>query len=232
MRTFYFVILAVLIWSYGTVGVYAQDKETAFVANLYGGVYLNNEQAWQLEPSISWLFHKNLGVALGLELTRQYNQPCRQTIIDGREAELTDNERNIGWLILKPSVIIKSPAIWKSADNDCCLWAQVEPGFSLACPFRNSLTYEIKQFSGAVSQTVDYRTFPNKGLQWFYWNARASINFAVGRFIFKGGYSISNLDYYSGRRNITLDNGQKYYVPKRELSQSVFLSIGYVFHHL
>ena len=28
-----------------------------------------------------------------------------------------------------------------------------------------------------------------------------------------------------------LDNGQKFYVPKRELSQSIFLSIGYAFHH-
>lgn len=227
----YLTLLFVSVWCCGPAGVYAQDEASAFTADLYGGLYLNNEPAWQLEPSVSWLFHKYLGVSLGLELTSQYNQPSRQTVIDGHEAELADNERNIGWLILKPSLVIKSPAIWASADNDCRLWVQAEPGLSLACPFRNSLTYAVKQFSGAVSQTVDYRTFPNKGLQWFYWNARASINFAIGRFIFRGGYSVSNFDYYSGRRNIMLDNGQKFYVPKRELSQSIFLSIGYAFHH-
>lgn len=227
----YLTLLFVSVWCCGPAGVYAQDEASAFTADLYGGLYLNNEPAWQLEPSVSWLFHKYLGVSLGLELTSQYNQPSRQTVIDGHEAELADNERNIGWLILKPSLVIKSPAIWASADNDCRLWVQAEPGLSLACPFRNSLTYAVKQFSGAVSQTVDYRTFPNKGLQWFYWNARASINFAIGRFIFRGGYSVSNFDYYSGRRNIMLDNGLKFYVPKRELSQSIFLSIGYAFHH-
>ncbi len=225
------IILAVLLSWCATVGLYAQDDKPTFTADLYGGIYLNNEQAWQLEPSVSWLFHKYLGVALGLELTGQYNQPSRQTTIDGQEAELTDNERNIRWVIFKPSVILKSPTVWESADHDYRLWFQVEPGLSLACPFRNSLTYEIKEFAGAVSQTVDYRRFPNKDLQWFYWNARASVNFAIGRFILRGGYSLSNLDYYSGRRNITLANGQKFHVPKRELSQSVFLSIGYSFHH-
>lgn len=225
------IILAVLLSWCATVGLYAQDDKPTFTADLYGGIYLNNEQAWQLEPSVSWLFHKYLGVALGLELTGQYNQPSRQTTIDGQEAELTDNERNIRWVIFKPSVILKSPTVWESADHDYRLWFQVEPGLSLACPFRNSLTYEIKEFAGAVSQTVDYRRFPNKDLQWFYWNTRASVNFAIGRFILRGGYSLSNLDYYSGRRNITLANGQKFHVPKRELSQSVFLSIGYSFHH-
>lgn len=225
------IILAVLLSWCATVGLYAQDDKPTFTADLYGGIYLNNEQAWQLEPSVSWLFHKYLGVALGLELTGQYNQPIRQTTIDGQEAELTDNERNIRWVIFKPSVILKSPTVLESADHDYRLWFQVEPGLSLACPFRNSLTYEIKEFAGAVSQTVDYRRFPNKDLQWFYWNARASVNFAIGRFILRGGYSLSNLDYYSGRRNITLANGQKFHVPKRELSQSVFLSIGYSFHH-
>lgn len=225
------IILAVLLSWCATVGLYAQDDKPTFTADLYGGIYLNNEQAWLLEPSVSWLFHKYLGVALGLELTGQYNQPIRQTTIDGQEAELTDNERNIRWVIFKPSVILKSPTVWESADHDYRLWFQVEPGLSLACPFRNSLTYEIKEFAGAVSQTVDYRRFPNKDLQWFYWNARASVNFAIGRFILRGGYSLSNLDYYSGRRNITLANGQKFHVPKRELSQSVFLSIGYSFHH-
>lgn len=226
------LILAVLMLCCGAAGGYAQDGKTAFTADLYGGVYLNNEQAWQLEPSVSWLFHKNLGVALGLELTSQYSQPSRQTIIDGQEAELTDNERDIRWIILKPSFVLKSPTIWKGTDDDYRLWVQAEPGLSLACPFRNSLTYEIKEFAGSVSQTVDYRRFPNKGLRWFYWNARVSVNFAIDHFIIRGGYYLSNLDYYSGQRNVTLANGQKFQVPKRELSQSVFLSIGYLFPHL
>lgn len=78
------------------------------MADVYGGFYLNNEEAWQLEPSISWIFHKYLGTTFGLELTSQYNQPSRQTVIDGHEAELADNERDIRWLIFKPSFVIQT----------------------------------------------------------------------------------------------------------------------------
>ena len=168
-------------------------------------------------------------MGIGLEFTSQYNQPSRTTVIDGKEAELVNNERNVGWIIFKPHMIFKTPVVWKSTDDLMRLWFQVDPGISLACPFRNSLTYEVKEFQGAVSNTVDYRRFANKDLQWFYWNVRASINFSIDRFIIGAGYYISNLDYYSGRRNVTLAKGQKFYVPKKELSQSIFLSIGYLF---
>ena len=223
----YLVTLAALILFCPTF-LYSQNSKSVFTADLYGGIYINNEQAWQIEPSVSWNFYKYFGLKFGVELTRQYNQPGRQTIINGHEAELVDNERNIGWIIFKPSMTIKTPAVWKSPDNNYCLWLQIEPGLSLACPFRNSLTYGIKEFSGGIGQTVDYRKFSNKGLQWFYWNARASVCFSVDNFVFRGGYYISNLDYYSGRRNIILDNGLKFNVPKKEFSHSIFLSIGYV----
>lgn len=213
---------------FSSLCAYPQDEKN-FTASLSGGIYINNEPAWSLEPSVSWLFHKYIGIGIGIELTSQYNQSGRITVIDGHEAELTDNERNIAWIILKPSVMIKSHAIWKSSDDYMRLWFQAEPGISLACSFRNSLTYEIKEFQGLVSHTIDYRRFPNKDLQWLYWNARASVNFAIDRFIIGAGYYISNLDYYSGRRNVTLANGQKFHVPDKELSQSIFLSLGYKF---
>ena len=226
MRKCWVIIAAILLFCPSFS--YAQNPKSFFTADAYGGIYINNEQAWHFEPSVSWNFYKYFGLTLGLELTRQYNQPGRQTMIDGHEAELVDNERDIGWVIFKPSVTLKTPTLWKSKDNDYRLWAQIEPGLCMACPFRNSLTYEIKEISGGIGQTVGYRKFPNEGLQWLYWNARVSLCFSVDRFIFRGGYSISNLDYYSNRRNVTLANGQKFYVPKKELSQSIFLSIGYV----
>lgn len=212
------------------VGPFAKaDDLKKWQVTLYGGLYLNNEQAWQLEPEVCWFFHRNVGVGLGVEFTNQYNQPARQTVINGYEAELTDSERNIAWIIFKSSIVFKTPEIWKSDDRFYRLWFQAAPGISFACPSRNSLTYEIKEFHGAIGQTVDYRRFPNKDLQWFYWNARVSFNFAIDRFIIGAGYYVSNLDYYSGRRNVMLDGGVKFHVPKKELSQSIFVSLGYTF---
>lgn len=222
-------ILIALILSVFLLGYAESNESRRWQASLTGGLYINNEQAWSLEPSVSWHFHKYIGMGIGLEFTSQYNQPSRTTVIDGKEAELVNNERNVGWIIFKPHMIFKTPVVWKSNDENMRLWFQAEPGISLACPFRNSLTYEVKEFQGAVYNTVDYRRFANKDLQWFYWNVRASINFRIDRFIIGAGYYISNLDYYSGRRNVTLANGQKFYVPKKELSQSIFLSLGYIF---
>ena len=222
------IVLAVLMSFFVSADMYAQHKKSFFTADLYGGIYINNEQAWHIEPSVSWNFYKYFGVSFGMELTGQYNQPSRQTVIEGHIAELTDNERDIAWIIFKPSLTFKTPTIWKSKDDDYRLWVQVEPGISLACPFRNSLTYEIKEISGGIGQTTDYRRFPNEGLNWLYWNARTSVCLSVDRLVLRGGYYISNLDYYSGRRNVRLADGQKFYVPKKELSQSIFLSVGYV----
>ncbi len=210
------------------IAAIAQEEKRPFTATLYGGIYLNNEQAWTIEPSVAWHFHKYIGVALGMELTSQYNQPSRTTTINGHEASLADNEKNIAWIIFKPSVIFKSPNLLKNKD-DIRLWLQAEPGISLACPFRNSLTYDIYDIKGNVGTVVDYMKFPNKGLDWFYWNARLSVNLSIDRFVIGAGYGISNLDYYSGRRNVTLQNGSKFWVPKKELSQSIFLSVGYRF---
>ncbi|MDE6753270.1 MAG: hypothetical protein K2J82_01505 [Muribaculaceae bacterium] len=231
----YLIFFSFFILSVSFCGSAQNDNK--FIASFTGGIYINNEQAWILEPAISLHFNKYFGVGMGMEFTCQYNQPVRTTVIDNHEAALVDNERNVGWIIFKPHAIFKSPAIWKSSDNYLRLWLQAEPGVSLACPFRNSLTYEIMQFEGTVSHPIGYmvshpigyRRFPNKGLQWFYWNAKVSADFAIDRFIIEAGYGLSNLDYYSGRRNITLANGQKFYVPKKELSQSVFISLGYSF---
>lgn len=209
--------------------VKADDAVKQWQATLYGGLYLNNEQAWSLEPSVAWHFHKYVGVAFGVELTAQYNQSSRQTVIDGHEADLTKNQRDASWIIFKPSAVFKSPDLWKSDDNYFRLWLQAEPGISLACPFHNSLTYEIKEFQGAVGYTVDYKRFPNKDLRWFYWNVRLSANISVDQFVIGIGYYLSDLDYYSARRNVTLADGSKFRVPKKELSQNIFLSLAYKF---
>jgi hypothetical protein len=132
-------------------------------------------------------------------------------------------------MLFKPALILKSPTVNLNKAGDCKLWFQVEPGISLACPFKNSLTYEIIEMQGSVGKTVDYMRFPNKHLQWFYWNACLSANISLDRFVVGLGYEISNFDYYSSWRNATLQNGNKYWVPEKEMSQSVYVTLGYKF---
>lgn len=224
-----FVILSVILFYFIPLKSFAGNDSFNNFFGVKGGIYLNNEQAWTIEPCYSLYFYKYFGLSVGIELTGQYNQPGRTTVIDGHEAELTYNERNIAWIILKPSIILRTPMLWKSKDGYMNFWIQMEPGLSFGCPFRNSLTYEIKEFQGNVGYTTEYRRFPNQGLNWFYWNADASLNFKIDRIVCGIGYGISNLDYYSGRRNVTLDNRTKFWVPNKSVSQNIFIKIGYLF---
>lgn len=115
-------ILSLLLFLSVGMGASAQEQQSGkWRAAFYGGLYINNEQAWLLEPSVTWRFHDLLGLSVGLEMTRQYNQPSRMTVIDGYDAVLTDNDRNVGWIILKPSVMVRTPDLWKNTDGSCRL---------------------------------------------------------------------------------------------------------------
>lgn len=119
-------ILFLALYCFSAVDSTAESKREIEV-RLAGGIYLTNDQAWILEPTVDWNFHKYLGIGIGVELTQQYNQPSRQTIIGGYEASLTDLDRNAGWIIFKPHALIKSPSIWRSRDDNLRLWFEAAP---------------------------------------------------------------------------------------------------------
>ena len=127
-------------------------------------VFMQMSKLGSLSLKCYGIFIKLSGISFGIELTRQYNQPNRQAIIDGHEAELTNNERNIGWIVFKPAIILRTPDLWLNTCDDMHLWLQTSAGISLACPFSNSLTYEIREFNGNMGTTIAYREFKNNGL--------------------------------------------------------------------
>lgn len=223
-------ILAICVALSTAIAIHAQqDPEPRFTADLKGGIYINNEEAWLLEPSIAWNFSKYIGIGIGMEITSQYNQPSRLTHIDGQEAALEDSYKNINWILFKPRLVVKTPALLKRSDSSIRMWLQAEPGVSVAAPSHNSLRYEVISYAGNIGVPTRSYKFANKGLDWFYWNVSLSANVALDRVVVSAGYALSNFDYYSCRRNVTLQSGSKFQVPKKELSQRIFLSIGWQF---
>ncbi len=67
----------------------------------------------------------------------------------------------------------------------------------------------------------------NTHIRWFYWDIRASINFGYNRWIWTLGYGFSDFDIYACRRHITLPSGTRFYVPSREFSHTVYISLSY-----
>ena len=225
------LLLVTMAWS-GVRPAMAEetDRQRAFTAVLYGGFYLNNAGGpWIVEPAIQWSFHKYLGVSLGFEMTSQFGNERSSIMINGREAWLQDSDRNVAWVIFKPALVVRSPNVWQSGDGELRLWFQAEPGVSLAIPSRNSMTYEFRPDPYGAMPGLESMKFPNRGLSWFYWNARVSLNFAYQRVLIGLNYSLSDLDYYAGRRNVTFPDGHKYEPPHKRLSHSLTLSVGYSF---
>lgn len=95
------------------------------------------------------------------------------------------------------------------------------------------MTYSSERYGAAKDSWFAHLAFEipgeETGLRWFYWHARLSVNFAIDRWVVGVGYALSDLDYYSARRDVTLPGGTKFHVPAKELSQSVFISLGYSF---
>ncbi len=201
-------------------------ENSKFVTTLYGGLYTGGEEAWSLEPSVDWNLNRYVGVGLGLEVTKQIFDHCVATTINNLEAKVWDSEREVLWILFKPHIVVRSPYVWLNKNNEVKLWIQTEPGLSMGVPEHNSITFGAGGF-GSVYQ--EEHKFRNKGLRWFYWNSRFSANIMFDCIIIGAGYAVSNFDYYSCRRNVTLPSGDKYPVPRKRLAQMAFLSIGCCF---
>lgn len=119
--------ITLLLLSICSITAQTIEEKHDFTARLYGGIYVNNSDAWTLEPSVTWQFHRYLGVAMGIEFTSQYSGTSRSTDIDGHWANLVDNQENCGWIVFKPSIVLKSPSLIRN-NEDIQLWLQAEPG--------------------------------------------------------------------------------------------------------
>ncbi len=198
-------------------------RDYRWQAGLAGG--LKSGQAWEMEPFGIWHFHRTLGVKLGINITSQYNQPTRAFEHDGKNWNLDRDYQDIDWLLFKPALAIRTPYLFHRDDYALRLWLQAEPGITLGVPFRNSLLY-LPEGNGLETSAQPMKV-SNTHIRWFYWDIRASINFGYNRWIWTLGYGFSDFDIYACRRHITLPSGTRFYVPSREFSHTVYISLSY-----
>ncbi|MCM1449471.1 MAG: hypothetical protein NC082_03950 [Clostridiales bacterium] len=203
-----------------------------YVISLNAGYYYEHDTPLFIEPSFSWFFNKNIGVSGGIEFTT-----CSTYILSSAFGDTSVQwENNASWFLLKPSVVFKSPYIWRSEiDGLYRLWVQCEAGLSLGVT-SNRLFYDIYNtfrdpeigVDGKPIHSNEYKK--SKQADWLFFNARASVNFAFEHVMIGVGYGGTTLDYYSGRRKIYMPDGSKIMTsPKKRWTQTVFITLGYIF---
>lgn len=211
--------------------LYSQKEEqTKGIVSISTG--LNNNQSWEVEPAVTYYFYRYIGATFGLNVTSQYNQVGYSGSVSGNNRifwTIEDNEANVAKFLLRPAVSLRTPMIWLNKDHDNGLTIQIEPGLSIALPVNDQLAvnYRDKEHNSTI---MDSKRFSNTKGEWLFWNIRGSISLNVDRFVISTGYSISNFDVYSGRRNIIIENMElNRKLPIREFTYSFFISFGYCF---
>lgn len=192
-----------------------------------GGIDTND--AFDLEFTYHYYPCRYVGLGGGIGYYRQFDCDAypQGDVAGGKYTSwiIDEGDTRAEHAYLRPSVRLSSPSMMKG--NSWAMNAVLEPGLQLLIPFAsvsidydNSLTYA--RDSKIVSTT--------KG-DWMYWNVRAGLEVTVnGNLSIELGYGISNLDIYSARRKMTVENvSLSTFYPPKELTQTYYLSLSYRF---
>lgn len=217
------------LFLFPTVLLYARDDRTKGLFSIVAG--LNNNESWELEPSVTYYFNKYIGGSLGLNLTSQYNQVDFSGAIPGNNRiywSIEDDDANVAQILLHPAISFRIP-VWIDEDQETGLAIQIEPGMYMALLVNDKVTvkYRDREHNSAI---IDLKRIANTKGDYIFWNIRGSVSLNVDRFILSAGYSISNFDIYSGRRNIVIENMKlDQELPAKVYTHTVFISLGYCF---
>lgn len=219
-RLTYFIIFLFLHCS-----SYAQSLMDKSRMTLTAG--LNTNYAYDLEFSYHRMLLPYLGVGGGIGYFSQwYNEylPYGETHGRWNSWVLCDSDKKIGKVYLRPSVLLSTPALLKLGKYKISL--QGECGVQLLIPYAgvhidyvNSITYDSKSIYKSTS----------KG-KWLFWNVKGGINLSLHNSAIVLGYGISNLDIYSSRRFINVENvSLSDFYPEKKMTHSLFICLIHAF---
>lgn len=180
---------------------------------------LTTSDTYQLQFSYHYMVWKYLGVGGSVGWWKNWYEDGRPS---GSNWSIDDDDNKPGNLYLRPSVILKSPAI---NIGQVPLSFYVEPGVMLGVPYQRVC---IEKTSGLIVTDYDYIS-TSKG-QWCAIDIHLGINADIGPCGFSIGYLMSNLDIYSQYRHLCYDGVRfsKFY-PKRSFMQGAYLTLSYNF---
>ena len=182
---------------------------------------LTSSCSWQLEAGYHYMLCRYVGVGGSIGLWKVYFEEGRAHG-DDWEVDWDDDNNNPENFYLRPSLILKTPAI-KIKSVDLGLYA--EPGVMLNVPYAQVW----------VSQKIDRHRYESKrvwtnGGQWFAADLRAGVYVNVGPCGLSAGYMMSNHDVYSQFRSLSYRGVSfKRFYPRMPFMQGAYLTLSYYF---
>lgn len=235
MRSMYICILLGLLCGWAHAGEGGARK--ADVAMTLG---FNNQNALETEVSTSYMFGRYIGATLGLNIYGESGDYMRKILWnwfedvvlgDDREEDYYDSDAEwyINKLLLRPAVRFRMPMV--RVFEDWVVSLNAEPGLYINLLPNDRVNVDRYRYPSDGRHTpCRDRYVWNKGGDVVFWNIKSFFELQANRVVVSAGYLLSNIDIYSGRRNVVVDGVPlgRLFGP-RKLSHTGFLSIGFVF---
>lgn len=206
-----------------------REKRPFWKVELEGA--LNNYDAWEVEPSITFLPIQYAGISLGLLFTQPYLNESISGVSQNQQflwSSTTDHAASY-FLALRPGLQLNTPKLWVGRDKDYALYLSISPGLTLPLSANNEFNIDYYPNQTGVWTAVRHEHVSNKGARTVYYHLRTDLSLEVDNgLIFSVGYTCSDFDLFGGSRNIVIE-GRKIDLPKHKLMHSVSVSLGYRF---
>lgn len=216
------ILIILLIFS---LTLNAQEREIKNNQLTLSGA-LDSNSAWEIEFSYMRRLSPYVGLGAGVNLYHQYYDEISANGPDMPGAYLaqwvlSDESKRATGMVFNPFVHLNTPALFKVEDLGVNIFA--EPGLSMA--FLTDKNVEVDYWN-----KNDYyygKTFYGHGGDWLYWNCRIGIAMENEDGCLQLGYFASNIDMYSYKRNIKIENirlGDD--LPTTHFNWGIFISLG------
>ena len=205
------------------------EKRPYWKAELAGA--LNNYDAWEVEPSVTFLPIHYAGLSLGVLFTRPLQSGSTGGISkDGQfQWYSTTDHATSYFLALRPSFQFNTPKLWLGRDKDYALYLSLSPGLTLPLPANRQFSIDYIPNRPGTWTALRREQVANEGARTVYYHLRAALALEIGSgFICSAGYTCSDFDLYGGSRNLVIE-GKSLKLPKHKLMHSVSVSLGYRF---
>lgn len=180
---------------------------------------------WGLEFGINYFPIQYVGVGVGLCTAGDFTSTGTSFTKNGMLYETNDLHDGV-WF--RAGIQLCSPYLWQSSDKEMRLSVKADVGITLPMPTNNNVKYKELPNSGGTYVNIQEQSVKNHGARACYFHVKPAVALDIDRWQVWVGYTFSDLDVYSGSRNVVIE-GQKLDLPSRQYMHGGTIGIGYRF---
>lgn len=177
------------------------------------------------EVGLKYFPIRYIGIGAGVGIGGDIGEMGTITFDAGDMKVIADDGDGVVWF--STGLQLQSPALWRDSDGNSQLSLKADAGIRLPVPANNKLGYQVIP-NATGTWEGDWQYERNHGGKSCFLYFKPSVAYDVNRCQIWLGYSWSNMDPYSGVRNVTI-MGHHLDFPRKRTMHGLSIGIGYRF---